>query len=124
MGDLAQGVRAGGIGEAVAEGDEILEGHLAKSAEYTNAFVALNTAFLQDGAYIHVSEGAAPSAPIHLLFISTGADTTASYPRNLIILGKSAEADIVESYVGLNDAAKQASDWQAKLRDRYLGELK
>ena len=25
---------------------------------------------------------------------------------------------------GLNDAAKQASDWQAKLRDRYLGKLK
>ena len=105
MGDLAEGVRVGGIGEAAAQGDEVLEGHLAKSAEYTNAFVALNTAFLQDGAYIHVSEGAAPSAPIHLLFVSTGADTIASYPRNLIVLGKSAEADILESYVGLDDAA-------------------
>ena len=105
MDDSAQAVQVGGIGEAVARGDEVLEGHLAKSAKYTNAFVALNTAFLQDGAYIHVSEGAAPSAPIHLLFVSTGANTIASYPRNLIILGKSAEADIVESYVGLNDAA-------------------
>lgn len=105
MGDSTQAVRVGGIGEAVAKGDEILEEHLAKSAEYTNAFVALNTAFLQDGAYIHVSEGAAPSAPIHLLFISTGVDTIASYPRNLIILGKSAEAEIVESYVGLNNTA-------------------
>ena len=105
IGDSTAGVRVGGIAEAVAEGDETLEAHLAKSTETTNAFIALNTAFLQDGAYIHISEGTSPSAPIHLLFVSTGTDTIASYPRNLIILGTSAEADVLESYVGLNDAA-------------------
>ena len=106
IGDSTKGVHIGGIGEAVAKGDETLEAHLSKSTETTNAFIALNTAFLQDGAYIHIPKGTSPSAPIHLLFVSTGADTIAAHPRNLIVLGTSAEADIIESYVGLNDAAE------------------
>ena len=52
-----------------------VEEHLGRVAEFTTqAFVALNTAALEDGAYIHIPRNAIVEQPIHLLFISTAAN--------------------------------------------------
>ena len=62
-------------------------------------FVALNTAFLRDGALIQVAEGTKVEHPIYLLFISSSAEEPrAAYPRNLIILEEGAEATVIEDY--------------------------
>ena len=39
-----------------------------------DAFCALNTAFAQDGAYVHVQARRGDRRPIHLLFVSTATD--------------------------------------------------
>jgi len=79
-----------------------IEPHLGHQADgRTHAFAALNTAFLQDGAYVHVPDGIDLEEPLHLLFISTSrGEPMVSYPRNLIVAGKGARVSIVESYVG------------------------
>ena len=42
--------------------------HLARHADFQNqAFVALNTAFLEDGAFIEIPRGVILETPIHLL---------------------------------------------------------
>lgn len=65
------------------------------------AFTALNTAFLQDGAVVYVPHEVVEQ-PIHLLFVSTGQRANVvSHPRVLVILGPNAQATVVESYVGL-----------------------
>jgi Fe-S cluster assembly protein SufD len=67
-----------------------------------NAFVALNTAFMEDGAVVFLAPGAVVAEPIHLVFLSTSPDGRArvSHPRNLIVAGPGSQAHIVESYGG------------------------
>ena len=51
-----------------------------------NPFVALNTGFIRDGAYVHLPRGATVEQPIHLLFISTPArEPAVSHPRVLVV---------------------------------------
>lgn len=79
---------------------------LATHATFQNqAFVALNTAFLEDGAFISVPRDVTLDAPIYLLFVSTAAEPIASHPRSLIIVGENSQASIVEDYLAIGDGA-------------------
>jgi Fe-S cluster assembly protein SufD len=82
-----------------------MEPHLARHANLENQpFVALNTAFLADGAFVFLPRNAVVEEPIHLLFVSTGAAApTVSHPRALLVAGENSRATIVESYSGQND---------------------
>ena len=63
----------------------VQEPHLGRHAAFDdNAFAALNTAFLHDGALIVVPRNVAVAAPVHLLFIATQPEA-ASYPRCLVV---------------------------------------
>ena len=79
-----------------------IEPHLGRVADIeANPFVALNTGFLQDGAYLFLPKNTTVEGTIHLLFISTeSSEPTVSHPRVLIIAEDNVEATIVESYVG------------------------
>jgi Fe-S cluster assembly protein SufD len=100
---LPAGVRAGDLAGALAGNEEVVEQHLARYAAYEeHAFTALNTAFMADGALIHVPAGASVERPIDLVFVSTGgADPFITHPRNLIVAGVGSQVTIVERYVGL-----------------------
>jgi len=103
---LPGGVRVGSLAAALTADSEGIKPHLARYARYEDhAFVALNTAFIEDGAFLYVSAGEVVGDPIHLLFISTAPGTaSASYPRNLIVAGNNSQATIVETYVGADQA--------------------
>lgn len=102
---LPRGTKVKSLAAAFLTDRELLEPHLARHAKQEHApFVALNTAFIADGAFVYVPQGIAMEDTIHLLFLSTGAGEPAvNYPRNLFILGGHSQATIVESYVGLNE---------------------
>jgi Fe-S cluster assembly protein SufD len=103
---LPDGVRVGSLAAALTADSEGIEPHLARYAGYEDhAFVALNTAFIEDGAFLYVPAGKIVGDPIQLLFISTARGTaTASHPRNLIVAGDGSQATIVETYVGADKA--------------------
>ena len=103
---LPGGVRMGSLASALAADSERIQPHLARYARYQDhAFVALNTAFIEDGAFLNVPAGKVVGDPIHLLFISTARGTaTASHPRNLIVVGNNSQVTIVETYVGIDTA--------------------
>jgi Fe-S cluster assembly protein SufD len=68
-------------------------------------FAALNSAFLDDGAFISVPEGMVLTEPIHVVFLSApGSQPTASHPRVLVWAGRKSQVAIVESYGGPADA--------------------
>ncbi len=98
------GVVISGLVRAPGASQDLLEQHLARYADYhQDAFAALNTAFMEDGALVHIPRGAVLAAPIHLLYVST--ETAApiiTHPRNLIVAGDNSQATIVEDYVSLN----------------------
>lgn len=99
---LPAGVEAGSLAAAMRHGDARVASHLARYAKYdSQSFVALNTAFMEDGGFIFVSAGAVIEEPIHLVFIALSADGAGvCYPRNLIVIERGAEASVVETYVG------------------------
>ena len=100
-----RGAGVGSLSAALADHPALIEDHLGQLASDDNAsFVALNSAFIRDGAFVHVARGVVVERPIHLLFISTdNRSPTVSHPRNLIIAQRDTQATIIESYVGLND---------------------
>lgn len=99
---LPAGVIVGSLAAALSAHRSRVEPHLARYASFQNhAFVALNTACMQDGAFISIPPGTIVEAPIHLLFVSTApGQATVSYPRNLIVVDRGGQATLVESYVG------------------------
>jgi Fe-S cluster assembly protein SufD len=102
---LPQGVKAGSLSVALNSHLASLEEHLASYADYrTHPFVALNTAFLEDGAFIEIPKGVVLEKPIHLLFL-TAADgqPTVCHPRNLILADRESQSAFIETYVGLTE---------------------
>jgi Fe-S cluster assembly protein SufD len=101
-GGLPRGVHAGGIAAALEAQSHHLERHLGRHADIAdNPFVALNTGFIADGAFVHLPRGTALDGPIHLVFVSTaGAQPTVSHPRVLVVAEDNVRASIVESYAG------------------------
>lgn len=102
---LPDGVRVTSLAAALHAHGDLLERHLARYAAFQDyAFTALNTAFLGDGAFIHLPRGTTVEAPIHLLFVTTAAaEGTVSHPRNLILAEAESQVTLVESYVGLEE---------------------
>jgi Fe-S cluster assembly protein SufD len=81
---------------------EAIEAHLARYAAYGDqAFTALNTAFIEDGAFLEIPRGTVLRKPIYLVFIGepSGAPNMI-HPRNLIVAGAASQASIVEVYAG------------------------
>lgn len=101
-GSLAEGVRVGGLADALAGEPQLLEPHLTRLARgEDHPFAALNTAFMADGAFVRIPKGVVVETPIHLAFVSaSGEEPIVSHPRSLIVVGDEARATIIESYFG------------------------
>jgi Fe-S cluster assembly protein SufD len=102
---LPNGLQLISLATALQSDPGTLVSYLARYASHDeHAFAALNTAFIEDGAFIFIPKDVVVGLPIHLLFISTsGGKPTVSHPRNLIVAEANSQVSIVESYFGLND---------------------
>ena len=100
---LPSGVRLTSLSQ-LRENDSMLPSLIGRYANHRrNAFVALNTAFMDDGAVVIVPPGCRLSQPIYLLYASGAMERPImSSPRTLIVLGAGSEVSIVESYSGIN----------------------
>ena len=103
---LPAGVQVANLASALVSDSDFLERHFGRYVRTEkSAFAALNTAFFQDGAFIHVPAGVVVADPIRLLFISTGKEAGATmHPRNLIIAETQSRLTVVESFVRTVDA--------------------
>jgi Fe-S cluster assembly protein SufD len=72
--------------------------------------VALNTAFMSDGAVVRIAKGASLERPVLLVFLSAAAEPRLVTTRNIVRLGQAARATIIEAHVALPSAgAAQAN---------------
>jgi Fe-S cluster assembly protein SufD len=67
-----------------------------------NAFVALSTAFMTDGALVHIPAGLSVELPIYLIFLSAN-QGAASFPRTVVLAGENSQATVVEVHIGAAD---------------------
>jgi Fe-S cluster assembly protein SufD len=117
--DLPAQVTAGnlaGNGRAAA--------HLGRYAPYqTNAFVALNTANTEDGAFVEIAKAAVIDEPIHLVYLSTAMDEAATYPRNLVLAGAQSQFSLIETFMGtgryFTNAVTEIVAGEAAVVDHY-----
>lgn len=103
---LPAGVRLMSLAAAWREAPELLERYLSKIATFDDqSFTALNTAFMYDGAVVHVAKDVKADAPVHLLHVVDPiAARSVMHPRHLIVVDRHASARVIESYVALGDA--------------------
>ena len=100
---LPAGVHVSSLAQQIAQNPREIENQLGAHLDIQrDAFCALNTAFAEDGAYIHIRRGTVLAAPIHLLFISVanGAPLM-THPRNLIVAEEGSQVAVIEDYVSL-----------------------
>src|SRR5262249_47044536 len=69
---LPPGAVVRSLADALSSHRELVEEHLARHADFEGAaFTALNTAFVRDGAFVHLPAGKVVEDPIHLVFVGT-----------------------------------------------------
>jgi Fe-S cluster assembly protein SufD len=100
---LEAGLSISSMSALLAEPDPELVARIAKVVPTDDIAVALNTAFMGDGAVIRVAPGAALARPIQLVFVNSGGEDAAVFARSLAVIGKGARAMLVESHEGAGD---------------------
>ena len=100
---LADGLIVRSLARQIAEAPQAVEPYLGRYLNIErDAFCALNSAFLDDGAYIHIRRGAIIEAPVYLQFVSVGnGRATMNHPRNLVVAEEGSQVAVVEDYVSL-----------------------
>jgi Fe-S cluster assembly protein SufD len=99
-GKLTETVLTTPKGVQVGDFNSDAEAYLGKHASFaSNAFVALNTALLNQGAFVRVARGTVVEEALHIVYVTIG-EGVQTQPRSLIVVGPDAQFTVVETYVG------------------------
>jgi Fe-S cluster assembly protein SufD len=88
------------MAKALAEGDSLVASRLGAIVPTDDVAVALNTAFMGDGALVHISRNTKLERPIHLVFVFGSDSASAAFTRSLIVVEEGAQATLIESHEG------------------------
>ncbi|MCG3178136.1 MAG: FeS cluster assembly protein SufD [Phycisphaerae bacterium] len=97
---LPVGVSVQSVAQALDADPATIQSHMGLAAEAeSDPFIALNAAFLEDGAFVRFADNTTLKRPIVLLSVATRrAQAAMTHPRNLIVVGRSCEATVIEHY--------------------------
>ena len=114
---LPKGVTVNGLANEITAKSVHVENHLGRYLNIQrDAFCALNTAFVEDGAFVHVGRGTVVEQPIYLLFIATSTDSPSmNHPRNLFVAEEESQVAIVEDYLSFGDTARSLCNTATEL---------
>ncbi|MFP4059437.1 MAG: Fe-S cluster assembly protein SufD [Bacteroidales bacterium] len=94
--ELPGGVIAGSLGAAAREFPSLFEKHYGKyTGAHPDSFAALNTAFAQDGVFIHVPENASGNKPVQIVNLLLSDEAELVQHRNLYIVDKNSQLNLV-----------------------------
>ncbi|MDO1502031.1 Fe-S cluster assembly protein SufD [Winogradskyella maritima] len=81
----------------------IIDNYFNKIAS-KNSISSLNTAFSQEGAYIHIPKNKLVDKPIQIIHFSTGNESALMLqPRNLVVVEENSHVQIIERHQSLTD---------------------
>jgi Fe-S cluster assembly protein SufD len=100
LGNLEPGLSIVAMATALAAGDVLVAAQCGNVFPTDDVAVALNTAFMGDGAVIRVADDARVDRPIHLVFAFTSKTAAAMFPRSLVVVGRNARLTLLESFEG------------------------
>lgn len=103
---LPAGVTLMSLRRAAEEHAATLDTYFAQQAGYEKeAFVALNTAFVRSGLYLHVPRGVSIDKPIHVIHLVHSGGAALIQPRMLFIAEAQSQATVIETFHAHNDAS-------------------
>lgn len=95
---IGQGLIVCSLSDALAKHEPLVRQYLNQCTDpMQHAFSALNTAFMQQGLFIHVPPGVVIDKPLVLKYRSEAAKTY--HYRNLIVVSESAQLSMIEAFV-------------------------
>jgi Fe-S cluster assembly protein SufD len=107
---LEPGLTFAPMAQALARGDHAIVSRLGTVVPTDDVAVALNAAFMGDGAVVQVADGTSLARPIHLLFAYTASAAAAVFARSLVVVGKNARVTLIESHEGPDDLDYQVNN--------------
>lgn len=105
IGTVPGGVTVTRLASAIEDQEDLVTRHLGTTIDWkSDPFDALNTAFAEDGLFMHVPAGVHLEHPVHVLHVTRpGAKPIVSHPRALIVVEDGGRATCVETCCGLGD---------------------
>ena len=108
---LPKGVTICSLANAAKGNLTDFEKHYAKYADVNaDPFIALNTAMVKDGVFIHIAKNVIIDKPIHIIHIATAFENKMIHPRNLIVVDENAQVEIIESFQTFDSTARTFSN--------------
>jgi Fe-S cluster assembly protein SufD len=106
LNNLDKTVVVSSLQKAFEKYPELVEKHFSTCADVnSDAFIALNTAYAADGVFISVPDNAVVEKPIHIINLISAPSPLGKvgmgllfFPRNLFVVGKNAQMQLVETY--------------------------
>ena len=96
LSELDNGIIYGSLKEAIHTHPGLVEKYLGKNAQTDDEpFVALNTAFSQDGIFLYVPKGVQMEKPIQIIHLLLSDKNQMVQHRNLFVLEKNAAAQVI-----------------------------
>ncbi|MDF9795766.1 Fe-S cluster assembly protein SufD [Catalinimonas alkaloidigena] len=97
---LSDGITLLTLQQAFEEQNEELSAYLGKQADVnSDPFIALNTAMIDDGVFLHVPKNKATEKPVITYFFSDAStDNVIAHPRNLFVVEENAQAQLIEIF--------------------------
>ena len=81
----------------------VIENYFNKAAT-NDGISSLNTAFAQEGVFVHIPKNTIVQKPIQILFFSTGNESAIMHqPRNLIVVEENSHLQVIERHQSLTD---------------------
>src|SRR5687767_506776 len=96
---LPQGVIVRSLAQAIAD-NAPESAHLGRMARENAPFVALNTAFVDDGVFVVIPANTVVDVPIHVISVNGAAEKVMVHPRTLIVAGANSQARIAQTFLG------------------------
>jgi len=99
---LPPGAHFWSLAEAIAEKPDLLEEKLGSLVPLSDdPFSSLNTALMEDGYVLWLDPSVSLEKPLHIIFVNSANAPIALHPRCLILAGAGSQANIFESYIGV-----------------------
>lgn len=102
----AQGLEVQSLAAALKSVPEkVADGLMRATGPLSDATIALNTAFVSDGAIVRVTDGVELTKPLMIVFLTAGSSSRLTSLRNIISAGDGSTATIIEVHASTKGAA-------------------
>ncbi|MDX2288487.1 MAG: Fe-S cluster assembly protein SufD [Hyphomicrobiaceae bacterium] len=103
---MPAGLDASSLGSALAAGqDKVGEALARTTAPDNDAVIALNTAYMTDGAVVRLGDGIELDKPLVIYHVRAGTEARSAAVRHVISIGEGARGTLIEAFVRLPGAA-------------------